>query len=98
MERAVQFAIRLTPRGGADRIDGVGPGGELRVRVAAPPVDEAANRALLRLIADELGVPASAVELASGARRRTKQLQIEGVAPDLIRSRWPGVAVSSTSR
>ena len=40
---SVRFVVRLTPRGGADRIDGVGEDGVLRVRVAAAPVDEAAN-------------------------------------------------------
>jgi uncharacterized protein YggU (UPF0235/DUF167 family) len=98
MDTAVRFAIRLTPRGGADRIDGVGPSGELRARVAAPPVDDAANRALLRLIAGELGVAASAVELASGARSRSKQVRVMGVSTDRIRARWPGVRVSSTAR
>jgi uncharacterized protein (TIGR00251 family) len=98
MEGAVRFSIRLTPRGGVDRIDGVGPGRELRVRVAAPPVDEAANRALVRLIADELGVPQSSVEVASGGRARSKQLQVEGVSRDDVRARWPGIEVSSTSR
>jgi uncharacterized protein (TIGR00251 family) len=97
MDAAVRLAIRLTPRGGADRIDGVGPSGELRVRVAAPPVDDAANRALVRLMADELGVPASALELVSGTRGRTKQVRVMGVSTDRIRDRWPGVRVSSTA-
>ena len=43
-----RFAVRLTPRGGADRVDGV-LAGALRVRVAAAPVDGAANAALMAL-------------------------------------------------
>ncbi len=41
-----RLAVRLVPRGGADRVDGVGEDGVLRARVAAPPVEGAANEAL----------------------------------------------------
>ena len=49
-----RFTVRLVPRGGADRIDGV-VDGVLRARVAAPAVAGAANHALLRLLAADLG-------------------------------------------
>jgi uncharacterized protein YggU (UPF0235/DUF167 family) len=90
----VRFGVRLTPRGGVDRVDGVGPSGELLVRVAAAPVDGAANRALLRLIADELGVPSSMVVLESGDRGRHKRIGVVGQAPGRLRARWPGIAAS----
>ncbi|HVQ22904.1 MAG TPA: DUF167 domain-containing protein [Candidatus Saccharimonadia bacterium] len=90
---SARFAVRLTPRGGEDRIDGVGDGGELRVRVRAVPEAGAANAALRRLIATSLDVPLSAVAVESGHRGRTKRLHIDGaVAADLAR-RWPGLAV-----
>jgi uncharacterized protein YggU (UPF0235/DUF167 family) len=89
--RSAQFDVRLTPRGGADRIDGVGPNGELLARVAAAPVDGAANRALIRLIADQLGVAPSAVVLLSGERGRRKRVSVDGVAPETIAGRWPGL-------
>jgi uncharacterized protein YggU (UPF0235/DUF167 family) len=88
------FDVRLTPRGGADRIDGVGPNGELLVRVAAAPVDGAANRSLLRLIADELGVPPSVVVLESGERSRRKHVLVIGATSEAILAHWPGVAVT----
>ena len=66
MSRAtVRFSVRLTPRGGTDRVDGV-VDGVLRARVAAPAVDGAANQSLLRLLADELGVPRRDVRLVAG--------------------------------
>jgi uncharacterized protein YggU (UPF0235/DUF167 family) len=68
-------------------------GGELRVRVAAPPVDGAANDALLRLIADALDVAPRQVRLVRGASGRRKVIEVEGIEPDSIRSRWPGVGV-----
>ncbi len=87
---AVRLSVRLTPRGGADRVDGV-VDGVLRVRVAAPPVDGAANVALLRLLADELGVPRGAVRLAAGAASRIKVVEVDGVEPAAIARRWPGL-------
>jgi uncharacterized protein YggU (UPF0235/DUF167 family) len=89
----VRFAVRLTPRGGADRVDGVGEDGSLRVRVAAPPVDSAANGALCRLLADELGIPVTHVRIATGATARRKVVAVTGVDAPAVRSRWPGLAL-----
>ena len=93
---SVRFAIRLTPRGGADRVDGV-VDGVLRVRVAAPAVDDAANRALVRLIAAELDVASSLVHLARGGRARNKVLTV-GIAGEIVRTRWPGIATENIGR
>ena len=91
MRADARFVVRLTPRGGADRIDGVGQDGTLRARVAAPPVDEAANRALIRLLADELGVAAGQVSIVAGATARRKTIAVEAVGPAAILARWPGL-------
>jgi uncharacterized protein (TIGR00251 family) len=89
----VRLAVRLTPRGGADRIDGVNDEGALQVRVAAPPVGGAANAALIKLIADELDVARTSVRLVAGAAGRQKLVVVEGISPETIRSRWPGLKV-----
>jgi uncharacterized protein YggU (UPF0235/DUF167 family) len=86
----VRIPVRLTPRGGADRVDGA-MDGVLRVRVAAPAVDGAANKALLRLFSAELGVPRGAVRLASGETSRVKLVEVDGVDPAAITVRWPGL-------
>jgi hypothetical protein len=90
---AIRFTVRLTPRGGRDAIDGAGPAGELRCRVSAPPADGAANRALVRLLADAIGVPASAVTIEAGEASRTKRVRVEGVGPGRVSDRWPGTLV-----
>jgi len=81
--RAVRLAVRLTPRGGRDHIDGwdrdAAGRAYLKVRVAAAPVDGEANAALVRLIAKALRRPAGAVRIAAGETARVKQLEIEGV-------------------
>ncbi len=87
----LRFAVRLTPRATVDRIDGV-VDGVLRARVSAPPVDAAANRALVRLLARELGVPPSGVRLISGERARTKLIGVEAER-DHVLAAWPGLRV-----
>lgn len=67
--------------------------GALRVRVSAPPVDGAANTALVRLLARELDVPAGAVRIVSGETARSKLIAVDGVAPELLPARWPGLTV-----
>jgi hypothetical protein len=77
----LKLAVRLTPRGGRDAIDGFckDEAGRpvLKVRVAAPPVDGEANAALIRLIAKTLGLPRADVRLASGETARLKVLEID---------------------
>lgn len=79
----MRLPVRLTPRGGRDRIDGWARDDAgrayLKIRVAAPPVDGEANAALVRLIARTLKLPAGAVRIASGDTARIKQLEIEGI-------------------
>jgi len=82
MSAKARLAVRLTPRGGREAVDGWAVDGEgrpyLKVRVAAPPVEGAANAALLALLAKILGVPKSSLSIASGARARLKLVDIDG--------------------
>lgn len=89
---SARISVRLTPRAGVDRTDGVSAAGELLVRVRAAPVEGAANRALLKLLARELGLAVSSFELAAGATGRTKQLLVGGCAAAELQARWPGLA------
>jgi uncharacterized protein YggU (UPF0235/DUF167 family) len=76
----MRLAVRLTPRGGREAIDGWAVDGDgrpyLKVRVAAPPVEGAANAALLALLAKTLGVPKSSLSIASGAGARLKLVDV----------------------
>ena len=87
---AVRFAVRLTPRAAADRVDGV-VDGVLRARVGAPAVEGAANNALVRLIADELGVARRDVRIVAGATSRQKLVVVDGVVAEVVTGRWPGL-------
>ena len=68
--------------------------GVLRVRVTAPPIEGAANQALLRLLADELGVARRDVRLVAGAAGRQKLVVVDGVGSDTVAARWPGLNVA----
>ncbi len=76
--------MRLTPSGGADRIDGAArdPEGKLylKARVRAAPEDGKANAALETLIAKAFGVAKGAVSVARGHKARLKTVEIEGVS------------------
>ena len=88
----VRFAVRLTPRAALDRIDGV-TDGVLRARVGAPAVAGAANNALVRLIASELGVARTSVRIVAGASSRQKLVVVDGGDAEAIVARWPGLRV-----
>jgi len=73
----------VTSRSGVTTIDRV-EGEFLRVRVAAPPVEGAANAALVRYLATLLGVPRSSLTVLSGQTGRRKRLLIAGIAPEAL--------------
>ncbi len=78
----VTLAVRLTPKGGRDAVDGIEQMADgravLKVRVAALPSQGEANDALIRLIAKAVGVSPRNVSLAAGATARIKRLTIAG--------------------
>ena len=65
----------------------------LRAHVAAPAVGGAANQSLLRLLSDELGVPRRAVRLVAGAAGRQKLIVVDGIEPEALIARYPGLRV-----
>jgi len=71
--------LHIQPRASREGIDGVREG-RLRVRVSSPPVDGAANERLVRVLAQALDVPRSAITLTRGAKSRDKDLTVHGVA------------------
>ena len=93
----VRLAVRLTPRAARDGLDGVsapGPEGRaaLLLRVAAPPVEGAANAALVEYVARSLRVRKSDVAIVAGERGRLKLLELSGDAAALLArlAEWVG--------
>ena len=76
----ITLAIKLQPRASANEILPYDrSAAELRVRVTAPPVDAAANEALIRLLAERLDCPRSAVQLVRGQTSRHKMIKLHGL-------------------
>ncbi|AIQ91018.1 hypothetical protein A3862_17315 [Methylobacterium sp. XJLW] len=80
---ATRLAVRLTPRGGRDAAEGWARDEKgqpyLKARVAAPPVEGAANEALVAMIAKALKVGRRSVRIVAGDQSRLKILEIDGV-------------------
>lgn len=77
-DAGVRFAVRVQPRASRSEIVGV-HGDAMKIRLSAPPVDGAANEALVELIAEVLGVGRRAVRIVSGETSRSKVVEVEGV-------------------
>ena len=78
MSDSVRISIYVQPRASKTSIAGMHDGA-IKIRLAAPPVDGAANAALIDFIAKRVGVARSRVRLISGASSRRKIVEIEGV-------------------
>jgi uncharacterized protein len=77
--------IRLTPRGSKNEVLGW-EGDTLRLKVAAPPVEGAANKACIELIAEKLGVKRGQVSIVSGDKSRNKVIRISGMTDGDVRN------------
>lgn len=90
--REIRIPVRAVPRAGRDSIDGVRDG-RLLVRVAATPAEGAANEAVLRLVAEAVGVPRRSVRLVTGAAGRRKLIAVDGADRASLVARWPDLGV-----
>jgi uncharacterized protein (TIGR00251 family) len=80
----VRIAVKAKPRAKTSRVVRA-EGTSIEVALAAPPVDGAANDELLRVLAEVLGVPRSALAIVRGASARQKLVEVQGLSePDVI--------------
>ncbi len=76
---AATLSIRIQPRASKNEVVRMEDGG-IKIRLSAPPVDGAANEALIKFLADLMNVPKSQVEIVSGHNSKNKIVRIEGVS------------------
>ena len=76
--QGVTLAIRVQPRSSRDEIIVDPTSDQLKVRITAPPVDSAANKAMLKFIAKSLGIPPRTASLIRGEKSRNKTVLVTG--------------------
>jgi uncharacterized protein (TIGR00251 family) len=86
MNEFAVLRVRLTPKGGRNEVIRQ-EAGVLHVRVAAPPVDGAANKALIELLSSVLHVPKSRIAFQAGETSREKTLRISGLDAATLQTR-----------
>ena len=82
---ALLFTVRVVPRASRSSVIGEHDGA-LRVRLAAPPVDGAANEELVRVLARAFDLPSRAVEITSGHASKVKQVRARGATRERLES------------
>ena len=80
----VRVSIRVQPRAAVSEIAGL-HGDALKVRLTAPPVDGAANDALVDLLAATFGIPKRGVTIVAGTSSRSKVVELQGVSEERVR-------------
>lgn len=75
-QRGSALAIRVTPRASRNEIVAIMNDGTIKVRIAAPPVDDEANKELVKFMAEVLGVPKSKLEIVAGSNGRDKLISV----------------------
>jgi len=81
----VRFTVRVQPRASRSVVDGVREG-VLRIRLTSPPVDGAANEALVAFLAELLDVAKRSVHIVAGASSRTKVIEVDAMDTDQVRA------------
>ncbi len=79
------FDVRVIPCASKSEIVGI-YGDALKIRIASPPVDGAANAELIRLLAKQFGVTKCSVEIIAGATSKTKRVSIAGASADVLKA------------
>ena len=83
-DSGVTLIVRVLPRASRNLVVGVEQGA-IKIKLTAPPVEGAANAALMEFVADWLGVRKSAVSIVSGEKARHKRVQVAGLTVEAVR-------------
>lgn len=79
----VTFTIHVQPRASRNEICGL-HGGEMKIRLTAPPVEDAANKLCIEFLARSLHIAKSRVSITAGSKSRHKTVHIEGISQEEV--------------
>jgi uncharacterized protein (TIGR00251 family) len=83
MTGPARINVYVQPRASKTAVVGMHDGC-VKIRLAAPPVDGAANAALIEFVADQLGIAKSRVRIAAGLTSRRKTVEVDGATPEQL--------------
>jgi uncharacterized protein len=84
----MRITVQVVPRGSKNSL--AWEQGVLKARLTAPPVDGAANEALIALLAERLGLPKRDIHIVHGVASRRKIVEIAGMTPEALEARMGG--------
>jgi uncharacterized protein (TIGR00251 family) len=80
--RGAAITVKVTPRARKTAVAGVMDDGTIKIKVAAPPVDGAANKALIEFLAEVLGLPPRQIDIVAGETAERKLISLVGISPE----------------
>ncbi len=86
-KKGAALAVRVTPRASRNEIVELLSDGTVKVHIAAPPVDDEANKELIKFMADVLGVPKSRLDIVAGANGRDKLITVMDMDAEAVQKR-----------
>jgi uncharacterized protein (TIGR00251 family) len=86
-KKGAALAVRVTPRASHNKIMELQNDGTVRVHIAAPPVDDAANKELIKFMSEVLGVPKSRIDIVAGASGRDKLIAVLDMDAEMVHRR-----------
>ncbi len=86
-KKGAALAVRVTPRASHNKIMELQSDGTVKVHIAAPPVDDAANKELVKFMSEVLGVPKSRIDIVAGATGKDKLISILDMDADMVHKR-----------
>jgi uncharacterized protein (TIGR00251 family) len=93
--RGAAITVKVTPRAKKTAVAGVMDDGTIKIKVAAPPVDGAANEVLIKFLAETLGLPKSQVDIVAGETSERKLISLVGISPEKVDQILRGLAAAA---
>ena len=97
-KRGAAIAVKVMPRARKTEVAGVMDDGTIKIRIAAPPVDGAANKALVAFLAKALNVPGSQIDIIAGETSERKLISVVGISPEEVDAVFQRLMSGASSR